>query len=217
MYMKAAIVDIDGTLLDSMSLWMNLGQRFLESVGKTPEEDLGTALFSMTIPEGIHYMKVQYDLEETESEIREGINGIIDHFYREEVPLKSGVVPFLEEMKKQGIPMALATTGDRELATAALSRHGILPYFGKMYVCEEYHTTKREPYIYLMAARDLGVEPREMVVFEDILRAVKTAKAAGFQVAAMEDSVSLGDADELKATADWYFHNFDEAREHFFG
>lgn len=214
--MRAAIVDIDGTLLDSMPLWMNLGQRYLLSVGKTPDENLGTELFSMTIPEGIHYMKVQYDLAASEDEIREGINDIIDHFYKEEVPLKSGVIPFLEEMKSHDVPMVLATTGDRALATAALTRHGIISYFRKMYVCEEHNTTKREPKIYLMAAQDLGCLPQEMVIFEDVLRAVRTAKSAGFYVAAMEDSVSSDDAFELKSTADWYFRDFNEARSYFF-
>ncbi|MEE3420026.1 MAG: HAD family phosphatase [Lachnospiraceae bacterium] len=215
--MRAAIIDIDGTLLDSMPLWMNLGQRYLESVGRTPDENLGTALFSMTIPEGIRYMKKTYDLTESEEDIRAGINDIIDHFYKMEVELKPGVRPFLEKMKEHDVPMVLATTNDRALATAALTRHGVLPYFKKMYVCEEMDTTKREPKVYLAAASELGCRPEEIVVFEDILRAVKTAHGAHFYTAAMADPVSADDTEELKATADWYFQDFDEAREYFFG
>ena len=40
---KGAIFDIDGVLLDSMIIWTDLGERYLRSIGKEPEEGLTEA------------------------------------------------------------------------------------------------------------------------------------------------------------------------------
>ena len=47
---KGAIFDIDGVLLDSMGIWDDLGARYLQSIGKIPEEGLNKILFSMQLP-----------------------------------------------------------------------------------------------------------------------------------------------------------------------
>ena len=49
---KGAIFDIDGVLLDSMIIWTDLGERYLRSIGKEPEEGLTEKLFSMSMEQG---------------------------------------------------------------------------------------------------------------------------------------------------------------------
>ena len=39
---KGAIFDVDGTLLDSMGIWKDVGVRYLNSIGIEAEPDLGT-------------------------------------------------------------------------------------------------------------------------------------------------------------------------------
>ena len=41
---RAALFDLDGTLLDSMPMWRHLGERFLMERGITPRPGLGEAL-----------------------------------------------------------------------------------------------------------------------------------------------------------------------------
>lgn len=41
---KGAIFDVDGTLLDSMGIWKDVGVRYLNSIGVEAEPDLGTIL-----------------------------------------------------------------------------------------------------------------------------------------------------------------------------
>ena len=45
---RAAIFDLDGVVLDSMSIWRDLGARYLLHRGLTPEPGLGELLFSMS-------------------------------------------------------------------------------------------------------------------------------------------------------------------------
>ena len=60
---KGAIFDVDGTLLDSMGIWKDVGVRYLNSIGVEAEPDLGTILFTMSIQEGAEYIKEHYSYE----------------------------------------------------------------------------------------------------------------------------------------------------------
>ena len=46
---KGAIFDVDGTLLDSMGIWKDVGGRYLNSIGIEAEPDLGNILFTMSL------------------------------------------------------------------------------------------------------------------------------------------------------------------------
>ena len=76
---KGVIFDIDGTLLDSMPLWNNLGERYLQKLGFTEEETEGLSQRISTMPfaEGIHYIKKEYSLDIAEERIREQLQEMI--------------------------------------------------------------------------------------------------------------------------------------------
>lgn len=42
------IFDVDGTILDSMGIWMNVGELYLKDMGIKAESNLGEILFRMT-------------------------------------------------------------------------------------------------------------------------------------------------------------------------
>ena len=68
---KGAIFDVDGTLLDSMEIWEDVGVRYLNSIGIEAEPDLGTVLFTMSIQEGAAYVKEHYHLSQEPELCRE--------------------------------------------------------------------------------------------------------------------------------------------------
>lgn len=49
---RAAVFDLDGVVLDSMSIWKDLGARYLLRRGLTPEPGLGELLFAMSMEQG---------------------------------------------------------------------------------------------------------------------------------------------------------------------
>ena len=49
---RGAIFDVDGTLLDSMKIWDNAGERYLQSRGRQAEPGLSRILFSMSLADG---------------------------------------------------------------------------------------------------------------------------------------------------------------------
>lgn len=214
--LKAAIFDIDGTLLDSMPMWSDVCARYLISIGVVPEPDLSEKVFTMTLKEGCEYTKAHYDLSLSVDEIEEGIKSLIENFYYNEVLLKPGVKKFVEKLDSGKIPMVLATTGDEELASSALKRNGILKYFKKLYACGDYDTSKREKYIFMLAKSTLEeaagtkLKCHEIGVFEDSLTAIKTAKETGFFVVGILDEESKDSWNEIKEIADCFYYSFEE-------
>ena len=200
----AIIFDADGTLLDSMYIWQELGGRYLRSLDIQPERDLAKILYPLSLEQGCEYLQKNYVPEKNLDEIRGGIVRIIQDFYIDEVEIKSGVKNFLISMREKNIPMVIATAGDRTLLNAALERNEIDEYFDAIFTCSELATTKHEPKIYLAAAEFLGLQPENIAVFEDSLFAIETAKAAGFITFGVEDESNEFEREKIIEVADYY-------------
>ena len=100
---RGAIFDLDGVLLDSMSVWNDLGVRYLKKRGIEPEDGLGQILFSMSMEQGADYLKEQYHLPDTPQEILNGIEQMIQDFYFYEVQPKEGAKELLQFLQKQNV------------------------------------------------------------------------------------------------------------------
>ena len=210
MKIAGAIFDLDGTLLDSMSIWKTVGEDYLRTLGIEPDGNLKETLKTMSLLQAGEYLKQQYGIAATVEEIMQGVNSLVEHFYTEEAPLKAGVADFLEALSHRGVRMCIATATDRHLARAALARNGILKYFGEIFTCTSVGCGKDQPDIFEAALAFLGTPKMQTLVFEDALHAAQTAKGAGFCVAAVLDSTEECQA-ELKALADFYIENFRKA------
>ncbi len=205
---KGIIFDIDGTLLDSMHIWGELGKRYLSFVGIEAKLGLAKILFPMSLDESSEYLKKEYNLPDSVERITEDTIKILEDFYRYEAKPKPGAVEFIKQMQDKYIPMAIATSGDRRILNTALERLGLSDCFATVLTCSDLKTNKRVPTIYLRAAELLGTKPEETAVFEDVLHAIKAAKSAGFITYAVEDNSSLQDREEIKETANYYLQDF---------
>ena len=205
---KGAIFDIDGTILNSMPVWENLGELYLRSLGIQAEKGLGEVLSAMSLQQGADYLIRHYHLSKTRSKVLDGINQEIRDFYMDKVPLKAGVREFLEGLKEHGLPMVIVTSSERKNVEAALRRLGILNYFDGMLTCTEMGTDKNRPDIYLAASLQLDTEPWETLVFEDSCHAILTARKAGFHIVAVYDSANDGKLGKIWNAADIYLSEY---------
>ena len=201
------IFDLDGTILNSMSIWDKAGELYLGSLGIRAEPDLSKIMYSMSMKEGAEYLKNRYQLDLTSDDIINGINNTIEHFYRFQVTLKDGVLQFLEELRKAGITITLATSSDRRIIEAALKRLKVLNYFDRIFTCTEIGESKEKPAIYLKAAEYMKTDIQSTWVFEDALYAIRTAKNAGFKTAGIFDPSSITDQVMIKRYSDIYIKN----------
>lgn len=207
---KGAIFDLDGTILDSMSVWDNAAEMFLNSMGIEAETGLGKIMFSMSMPEGAEFLKDRYGLDMDKEEIITGINHTIEDFYYYQVRLKDGAEQFLKDMKQAGIRMTAATSSDRHVVEEALKRLNVINYFDRIFTCTEVGAGKVKPDIYLAAAGYMGTLPKDTWVFEDALYAIRTAKNAGFRTVGVYDSSGIENIEEIKETCDIFLNKLND-------
>ena len=210
---KGAIFDVDGTLLDSMPIWENSSSVWLAGIGVQAEPDLNDVMFRMSLDEGAAYLKSAYHLSLSEEEIKEGVVGVVGAFYREKAPAKAGVPEFLEKLWQMGFPMYVATSSSREHVAAALKRVGSFHYFDGLITCEEAGAGKSDPRIFLMAAERMGLAPKDVFVFEDVIHAVRAAGSAGFVTVGVYDAASDADNEAMRAECGIYLHTMENWEE----
>ena len=206
MRIRGAIFDVDGTLLDSMFIWDTIGELYLRSIGYQPKENLNETFKNMSLRQAARYYQTEYGVTLSIDEIMDGVNAMLERYYRFEVPLKPGVAELLERLRQSGVKLCIATATDRHLVEAALDRCGVLSCFGEIFTCNEVGHGKDEPDIFEAALRFLGTRKEETIVFDDALYAVRTAKEAGFLVAAVYDSHERSQA-EVRARSDLYLED----------
>ena len=206
MRIRGAIFDVDGTLLDSMFIWDTIGETYLRSIGYQPKENLNETFKNMSLHQAARYYQTEYGVTRSIDEIMDGVNAMLERYYRFEVPLKPGVAELLERLRQSGVKLCIATATDRHLVEAALDRCGVLSCFGEIFTCNEVGHGKDEPDIFEAALRFLGTRREETLVFDDALYAVRTAKEAGFPVAAVYDSHERSQA-EVRARSDLYLED----------
>ena len=212
MKLKVAIFDMDGTLLDSMPGWQTVGQRYLAEKGLTAYSDLREKVKTLSPVETAAFFQREYNIMDTPEEIMAGVNRQVERNYTEMAQVKPGVVEVLNWLKEQGVRMCIATATDRYLVEIGLKRLQLLPYFEKIFTCTEIGKGKSEPHIFQTAMESLGGEFDNTIIFEDALHAVKTAKDAGFTVAAVYDASAAEDAEEIRGLADWYVDGLEQWR-----
>ena len=206
MRIRGAIFDVDGTLLDSMFIWDTIGEAYLRSIGYQPKENLNETFKNMSLHQAACYYQTEYGVTLSIDQIMDGVNAMLERYYRFEVPLKPGVAELLERLRQSGVKLCIATATDRHLVEAALDRCGVLSCFGEIFTCNEVGHGKDEPDIFEVALRFLGTRREETLVFDDALYAVRTAKEAGFPVAAVYDSHERSQA-EVRARSDLYLED----------
>ncbi len=203
------IFDMDGTLLDSMPVWSHCGERYLASLGIYAPPSLGRVLFSLTMRQGAEYMKQAYGLRQAPDEIMAGIIQSVAKAYEREIPLKPGVLPSLGLLQAAKVPMAVATSADRQLVHTAFQRLGLDGYFVGILTSTEFGSGKDSPEIFHAAASMLHSTPSSTWIVEDGLYAIQTAKAAGYKAIGVADAASREDEPAIRKAAD-YFVTFSE-------
>ena len=200
---KGAIFDFDGTLVDSMFIWDNIGEEYLRSLGKEPHEDLKETFMTLTLEEAAEYYREHYGVPLSVKEIVDGVNAMVEQTYRTKVTLKPGIAEYFAWLKGNGVRMCVATVTDRYLVEETLERLGVRHYFSEIFTCAEVGFGKDKPIIYQKALDHLGTEKRDTYVFEDLPFALNTAKTDGFPTVGVYDRHEVHQ-DELKELADYY-------------
>lgn len=200
---KYAIFDMDGTLIDSMTYWKNLGREYLSMQGVPENLDaVMEEIKPLTMTESAELFRTRFSLSGTKESIAASMNWMIEEHYRKDIPLKNGVKDYLAKLHASGVKMCVASATDKALMETCLERLGIKGYFEFILSCEEVGAGKRKPDVYFEAVRRMEnqekISPESVAVFEDADYAIHTALEAGFYTIAVYDDSNKDKWEKLK-------------------
>lgn len=101
-----------------------------------------------------------------------------------------GVVDYLEEARRLGLRIGLASSSSGAWVKEHLTRLGLLKYFDSLRTSEHVALTKPDPALYLAVLQDLDVQPTQALALEDSLNGIRAAKRAGMYCVAVPNHLT---------------------------
>ncbi len=210
---KAFIFDMDGLILDTERIAFKSYKEALKEYGY----DFTEAFFLTLVGTNVKLTKelclnrygswFPFDL------LHENHNKITEEYIKKNgVPLKEGVNELIDYLKEKDYKIALATSSDREKAEYLLELVKIKDKFDYIICGNDIVNSKPNPEIFLKAAENLKVEPKECVVIEDSKFGVKAAVNAGMKVINVPDMKMPNS--EVKSMAFKIFNNLLEVKDY---
>ena len=122
--MKAAIFDMDGTLINSLifwaHLWKTIGEKYLQDPAFRPDENTDRECRTLTVDKAMDLVHERFGIGGSGKELTDLAVELIIVFYREVVEVKPGTLEFLQYLKDRGVKMAVATASDGDLVQLAM-------------------------------------------------------------------------------------------------
>ena len=200
---KAALFDLDGTLLDSMYVWHRVDELFFQSRKLCLPEDYGRALAGKSYRESAEYTIERFGLNETWEDVVEEWTRMSENEYAHHVKLKPGALEYLRMLKRAGVKLAIATALPPSLYRLTLEHHGIIDMFDALCSTNDVGGRgKISGEVFLLAAERLGVLPEDCAVFEDVWEGIAGAKKVGMRAYCMKDAAQEKSFDRIAEIAD---------------
>ncbi len=182
--MKAVIFDVDGLLVESEEYWDRARRDYVASYGAVWTDADQRNVMGLNSLEWAHYMRTHFHIGLPDEQIIADIQARVLDLYREQVPALPGAVETVRLLAPR-YPLGVASSSPRTVIETVLASLGIRSVFTAVVSSDEVARGKPSPHVYLEAARQLNVDPQQVVVFEDSLNGVRAAKAAGMTVIAV--------------------------------
>ena len=209
----AIIFDIDGKLIDSMWVWTDIDDKFLEKYNLVEPECFHEGMEGKSYSETAQYFLDLFPtLPHTREEIEAEWHQMAFEIYTTKIQLKKGAYAFIKNMHDAGVKLGIATSNARDLAEGVLINNKVFDYFDSIWTSDEAKAGKPAPDVYLRVAESLGVIPERCLVFEDVPKGIMAGKNAGMKVCAVEDAFSKPQEILKRKLADYYIQDFDDIK-----
>ncbi|WP_322290269.1 thiamine diphosphokinase [Paratractidigestivibacter sp.] len=217
MTILGAIFDCDGTLVDSMGMWADSTAWVFANYGGTMPDGFFDRVESISLANMCAICHEEFGYGDTAGEVYEAVCAHVRDCYENEIAAFPGARDFLAELKRAGIPMAIASSTPVRELRVGLEAHDMLGSFDAVVSTEDVGGRDKEfPDVYLEACRRLGLDAgdervREQVwVFEDAPFGVQTSHKAGFSVVGLMNDHDGRREEDVRPYCDIYVHGYAE-------
>lgn len=187
---KAYIFDMDGTLIDNCAWHVLAWREFAHRHGRDLSERQILDWMGAT---SSYYMNRIFEREVPADECAELTREkeeLYRAMYAPHLALADGLKEILDDARRRGIRLAIATGGSLDNVDFILDGLNLRPMFDVIVDASQYERGKPAPDCYLKAAARMGLDPAECLVFEDAVAGVRSGKAAGMRVAAVTATIA---------------------------
>jgi beta-phosphoglucomutase-like phosphatase (HAD superfamily) len=188
MMIEAVIFDMDGLMLDTEPAYRTAWQQASAECGYPLSDDLYVRLIGHNRGDAEQVLLKEFGLQFPLDLFRvvcrkcEGKALAMGPLRK-----KHGLDELMRLLESQRVPIAVATSTDRQIATKLLATAGLLAKFDVVATGDEVINGKPSPELFLLAAQRLGVRNSECLVLEDSEPGVIAAVRAGMKVFIVPD------------------------------
>lgn len=202
------LFDCDGTILDSMHIWVDPINEVFEKYGfrldTLPKEEKGK-IEALPLDGMCKFIADELAKDMTKAEVRDYFDEIIYDGYKNSLMPKSGVIEKLEELHKKGYEMAIASSTDSIYLKLAFERLNIDQYFSFLTTPDITNLKKSDKEYWQYAIEKLGVDASEIILYDDALYAIKVAKDVGINTCGVKDfPYNENEWEDIKENATMY-------------
>ncbi|WP_304942417.1 HAD family hydrolase [Vallitalea guaymasensis] len=176
---EGIIFDMDGLMLDTESIALESWERAGKDFGYVISRELMMKAVGRTLVDTRKLLVKNLGDDFPFEEVRKvRIDYTKEFMSLNGVPMKEGLIEFLEYCRTMEIPTAVATSTNRSDAIELLEKVDIVGYFNTIVCGDEIEKGKPEPDIFLLASKKLGVNPERCIVLEDSENGILAATRA---------------------------------------
>ncbi|MTI15021.1 HAD family hydrolase [Sansalvadorimonas verongulae] len=187
-YPSAVLLDMDGTLLDSESLYKELWQK----TAREFDIDLNDAVYAQFI--GARYdqcLKMIQKLGGARFHLPDFLKALSRYEKGVLPPAKPGALPFIDWLEEKGIPKAVVTSSGSAKTEQNLKILGGRERFQAVIAGNDVVHPKPSPEPYLLACEQLGFSPEVTMAIEDSPTGARSAIVAGCQTVVVPDVLPI--------------------------
>ena len=203
------LFDMDGTLINSNGVWKDVDREFLARRGLEYTRAYYEGVAHTIFPLAAKFTKEFCNLPESCEEIMAEWMDLAKDAYAH-VTVKPGVRAYLKQCRAEGRKMAVVTSAVPEHCYTALENLELLKYFENITFAQELGLEKKNPEVWLEAAKRNGAQPEGCTIFDDSLAACQGARRAKMRVVGVYDGFFAGDEREMRHFCDVYIKSFEE-------
>jgi beta-phosphoglucomutase len=207
---RAAIWDVDGTLVDTAELHFQAWLEVCREHGQPFSRAEFAATFGRRNPEIIRHLFGDRFSDAEISALGERKEELYRAAARRGVGLLPGVAALMEGLSREGFRQAVGSSAPHANLELILELTGIGRYLGAVVGAEDTTRGKPDPQVFLVAAEKLGVEPARCVVFEDAPAGVEAARAGGMRCVAVRFVAHHSEESLRRAGADLVVGSLEE-------
>lgn len=187
---KAALFDMDGLMINTEPLQSKAYEAVLVSHGKRPQFNAEGVVQAVGVREKDNWelIKKSHDLDHDTEALVEQRTGIYMGILKQNLVPQPGLIDLLGLLKRHGIKMAVASSSTPEHIEIVLAGLQVANFFDAVVSAHTIAHGKPAPDIFLLAAKQLGVDAKDCVVFEDAQSGVEAGRAAGSKVIAVPNA-----------------------------